>query len=361
MPPGRDDLSPAAAAELAGYDFELPAEQVAQHPPAERDGARMMVMARGAGEPVHARVVDLPQSLREGDLLVVNTTRVVPARLRGRKASGGAAEALLLGPDDATAGTWRALVRHGGRQRVGVKLRFGVEPDALDAEVVALLGDGEVRLAFASAADPYSVGEPPLPPYIQRDAPDPADVERYQTVFAREPGAVAAPTAGLHLSPSVLTALEARGVERAEVVLHVGAGTFRPVSERDLEAGQLHAERYELPEATARAIERTRTRGGRVFAVGTTTTRVLETCATEGGNVAGGGGETRLFLRPGARFRVVDGLLTNFHLPRSSLVMLVAAFCGANGRERVLAAYAEAVAQGYRFFSYGDAMLIRPD
>jgi len=359
-----EDLPPEVAAELDRYDFALPEARIAQHPPAERDAARLLVVARGGGVLAHAGVRDLPAWLREGDLLVVNTTRVVAARLRGRKASGGAAEALLLGPDDAAAGTWRALLRHGGRQRAGLKLRFGPEPGALDAEVVERLGDGEVRLAFAPGADPHAVGEPPLPPYIRRDAPEREDVARYQTVFAREPGAVAAPTAGLHLSPSLLAAIEARGVERAEVVLHVGAGTFRPVGARELRAGELHAERYRLPEATAQAIARTRARGGRVVAVGTTSTRVLETCAREGGEVAGGEGETHLFLRPGAPFRVVDALLTNFHLPRSSLLMLVAAFCEAaapGGRERVLAAYAEAIERGYRFFSYGDAMLLVPE
>jgi len=353
----------ATAAELERYAFELPEAQIAQHPPAERDAARMLVLARRGGVLAHAGVRDLPAWLREGDLLVVNTTRVVPARLRGRKASGGGVEALLLGHDETSSGAWRALLRHGGSRRAGLKLRFGPEPHALDAEVTEVLPDGEVRLVFAPGADPYAVGEPPLPPYIRRDRPEARDVERYQTVFAREPGAVAAPTAGLHLSPALLTALEARGVERAELVLHVGVGTFRPIGARELRTGELHAERYRLPEATAAAIARTRAHGGRVVAVGTTSTRVLESCARADGTVAAGEGQTRLFLRPGAPFRAVDALLTNFHLPRSSLLMLVAAFCEAaagGGRERVLAAYGEAVARGYRFFSYGDAMLVWP-
>jgi S-adenosylmethionine:tRNA ribosyltransferase-isomerase len=353
----------AAERGLDAWDFALPPERIAQHPPAERDAARMLVLPRRDGAPRHAGVRDLPGELREGDLLVVNATRVLSARLRGRKASGGAAETLLLDAEDRAAGLYRALVKSSGRQRVGLKLRFGAEPDALDAEIVALLPDGEVRLRFPPGSDPYARGEPPLPPYIRRDAPERDDVERYQTVFARAPGAVAAPTAGLHLSPALLGAIEARGVERAEVVLHVGAGTFRAPTARDVAEGRLHAERYELSEAVAEAVDRTRARGGRVVAVGTTSTRVLETCAAPGGagRVVPGRGETRLFLRPGSRFAVVDGLLTNFHLPRSSLLMLVAAFLGPGGRERLLAAYAEALGAGYRFFSYGDAMWIPPE
>jgi S-adenosylmethionine:tRNA ribosyltransferase-isomerase len=272
-------------------------------------------------------------------------------------ASGGAAEVLLLEPEPGASGVYRALVRCGGRLRAGLKLRLGAEPAALDAEIVALAEDGEVRLALPAGSDPYALGEPPLPPYIRRGVAEPADAERYQTVFAREPGAVAAPTAGLHLTPALLAALERRGVERAELVLHVGAGTFRPLGPRELREGRLHAERYALPPATAAAVDRTRARGGRVVAVGTTVARVLETCAREDGGVTPGEGRTRLFLRPGARFRVVDAMLTNFHLPRSSLLLLVAAFCG---REAILAAYGRAVREGYRFFSYGDAMLVLP-
>lgn len=354
----RDARAPdeqAAAETLAHYDFRLPPGQIAQHPPAERDGGRLLVLARRGPVLAHAAVRDLPGWLRAGDLLVVNATRVLPARLRGRKASGGAAEALLLGPSP---GGYRALVRCRGRLRAGQKLHFVRGDVGLDAEIRALGESGEVELAFADDADPYALGEMPLPPYIARPAAEPDDAERYQTVFAHAPGAVAAPTAGLHLSPPLLDALAARGVERAEIVLHVGAGTFRPLGARALRAGRLHAERFALPEAAAAAIARTRARGGRVVAVGTTVTRVLESRADGAGGVRAGAGETDLFLRPGSRFAVVDALLTNFHLPRSSLLMLVAAFCG---RERILAAYATAVARGYRFFSYGDAMLILPD
>jgi S-adenosylmethionine:tRNA ribosyltransferase-isomerase len=279
----------------------------------------------------------------------------VPARLRGEKASGGRAEALVLGPLPGRPGAWRALLRCRGRLRPGTKLRFGAGDRAFDAELAEVRADGEVVLALAPEVSPYRAGETPLPPYIRRAAPEDADAERYQTVFARVAGAVAAPTAGLHLGRGLLERLQRAGVERAELVLHVGPGTFRPLGPAELAAGRLHAEPFELPEATAEAVERTRARGGRVVAVGTTSARVLESCATGGGCVRSARGETDLFLRPGRPFAVVDALLTNFHLPRSSLLVLVAAFAG---RERVLAAYADAVRLGYRFYSYGDAMLI---
>ncbi|RIK98751.1 MAG: tRNA preQ1(34) S-adenosylmethionine ribosyltransferase-isomerase QueA [Proteobacteria bacterium] len=340
---------------LEDFDYPLPPEAIAQAPAPEREGARLLVLDRATGARSDSTIAALPRWLRAGDLVVVNATRVLPARLRGEKSSGGRAEALVLGPAGEP-GHWRALLRCRGRQRVGLALRFGTGAHAFDAVVVALHGDGEVVLAVDPAVSPYCVGEAPLPPYIRRSAADPADAERYQTVFARAPGAVAAPTAGLHFGEKLLAALTAAEIERAEVVLHVGAGTFRPLGEVELAAGRLHAEAYELPEATARAVARTRARGGRVVAVGTTTTRVLEACATEDGQVRAGAGETDLFLRPGSRFAVVDALVTNFHLPRSSLLLLVAAFAG---REAVLAAYADALRLGYRFYSYGDAMLIR--
>jgi S-adenosylmethionine:tRNA ribosyltransferase-isomerase len=339
----------------AELDYALPPERIAQEPLPERDAARMLVLDRASGARHHATIRELPDWLEAGDLLVVNATRVEPARLRGRKASGGAAEALLLGAADGPR-CWRALVRARGRLRAGQKLHFVRSDRALEAEIVAVDAGGVVTLAFGPGPEPHALGEMPLPPYIRRPAPDPRDHERYQTVFAREPGSVAAPTAGLHLTPRLLGALEARGVERAEVVLHVGAGTFRPLRPEDLARGTLHAERYALPEATAASVARTRARGGRVVAVGTTTTRVLETCAQGGGLVRAGAGETRLFLKPGDDFRVVDALLTNFHLPRSSLLLLVAAFAG---REATLDAYRDAIARGYRFYSYGDAMLVR--
>jgi S-adenosylmethionine:tRNA ribosyltransferase-isomerase len=340
---------------LDDFDYALPPASIAQAPAAEREAARLLVLDRKSGARTHAGVADLPRFLQARDLLVVNATRVLPARLRGEKQSGGRAEALVLGATG-TPGQWRALLRARGRQRVGQRLHFGAGELGFDAEIAAIGDDGEVVLAVAPDVSPYRAGEAPLPPYIHRDAARPADLARYQTVFARVPGAVAAPTAGLHLGEALLGALDEAGIERAEVVLHVGPGTFRPLRDADLAAGRLHAERYELPDATAAAIDRTRARGGRVVAVGTTTTRVLETRATAQRGVRAGCGETDLFVRPGCAFQVVDALLTNFHLPRSSLLLLVAAFAG---RERVLDAYAEAVERGYRFYSYGDAMLIQ--
>jgi S-adenosylmethionine:tRNA ribosyltransferase-isomerase len=345
-----------AELELAAYDYPLPPERIAQRPAPERDAARLLVVERRGPGLEHAHVRDLLRWLQPGDLLVVNATRVLPARLRGAKPTGGAVEALILGPEAGAAGRFRALVRTSGRLRPGLKLDFKKGPEALPAEVVSVADDGVAVLAFPPHASPYRLGEAPLPPYIRRAQPWPQDLERYQTVFARVPGSVAAPTAGLHLSSALLAALEARGVERTEVVLHVGPGTFRPLRPSDLSRGRLHSEAFVLSEACAEAVERTRQRGGRVVAVGTTSARVLETCAVGSGRVEVRRGVTELLLKPGSRFRVVDALLTNFHLPRSSLLLLVAAFAG---RERVLHAYAEALRAGYRFYSYGDAMLLR--
>ena len=339
---------------LDAFDYALPPERIAQHPSADRDAARLLVLERASGALHHTTVRELPRWLAAGDLLVRNATRVVPARLRGHKETGGAVEALLLGPAG-EAGRRRALVRLRGRLRPGLKLRFSRGSRAQDAEITAVHPGGEVELAFAPGPDPYELGEMPLPPYIRRETPEESDAERYQTVFARVPGSVAAPTAGLHLSERLLDELGRAGVGAAEVVLHVGPGTFRPVGEAQLRAGRLHAEPFTLPAETVEAVAATRRAGRRVVAVGTTSTRVLEACADDTGALRAGRGETELFLRPGSRFRVVDALLTNFHLPRSSLLLLVAAFAG---RERVLDAYAEAVRCGYRFYSYGDAMLI---
>lgn len=341
--------------DLADFDYALPGELVAQQPLAEREASRMLVLERESRRITHEGVRALPRWLRAGDLLVVNTTRVVPAKLRGRKETGGAAEALLLGeaPDDP--GRFLALVGCRGRLRVGGRFVFSRGSESVQATIRGLHADGVVSLEFDTQASPYAVGETPLPPYIRRNTPDPDDASRYQAVFAREPGSVAAPTASLHLSEALLDAVAAAGIERAEVVLHVGAGTFRPVSEASMASGRLHPERFVLPTETADAIARTRERGGRVVAVGTTVTRVLEACATRDRRVTPARGETDIFLRPGHSFHVVDALLTNFHLPRSSLLLLAAAFVG---REPLLAAYAEAVTQRYRFFSYGDCMLV---
>ncbi len=339
---------------LDDYDFALPAAAIAQQPLAVRDAARLLTLERTSGARAHRWLRELPELLRAGDLLVLNATRVLPARLRGAKASGGRAEALLLGAA-AEPSRFEALVKARGRLQPGQKLRFARGERHEEAEIATLLGDGRVTLQFAPGADPYALGEMPLPPYITRADADPQDSERYQTVFARAPGSVAAPTAGLHFTPRLLDAIRARGVAIAELILHVGIGTFRPLRAEDLAAGTLHAERFELSEPTARAVADTRARGGRVCAVGTTSARVLESCADGAGGVTARAGETRLLLAPGSAFRVVDALLTNFHLPRSSLLLLVAAFAG---REPVLAAYREAITLGYRFYSYGDAMWI---
>ena len=342
--------------DLDDFAFELPPESIAQTPPEERDGGRLLVLDRDTGNMDHDKVLSLASRLRPGDLVVRNATRVLPARLRGSKASGGQVEALILGPSAEGDDHYQALVRCGsGRLRAGLDLRFQRDGCEREAHIVAVSETGIATLRFASGASPYDAGETPLPPYIHRDAPDNADQDRYQTTFARVPGSIAAPTAGLHLSERVLAELQARDIESAEVVLHVGVGTFRPLSPLDLAAGVLHPERFELPQETADAIAATRDRGGRVVAVGTTTCRVLESCAIGERRVEVVTGDTELFLLPGVNFRVVDALLTNFHLPRSSLLLLVAAFAG---RKTILDAYQEAVGQGYRFYSYGDAMLI---
>lgn len=354
------------AVDLDDYAFDLPPERIAQAPLPERHDARLLRVDRHTGAlraPERACTVrDLPDLLAPGDLLVVNATRVLPAKLRGRKRTGGAAEALLLGAEPGVGpGRYRALLKLNGRLREGIDLEFGPPGGGVAGRIESVHGGGEVTLAFSPDRSPYEVGEAPLPPYIKRSAEQAAgaqgelDRDRYQTVFAREPGAVAAPTAGLHLTSHVLERLTQRGVERAEVILHVGLGTFRPLSAADLERDHLHQESFELPETTALAIARTRARGGRVIAVGTTTTRVLEACADEAGGVAPRSGRTDLFLRPGRPPRVIDGLLTNFHLPGSSLLLLVASLIG---RAPMLDAYRFAIEDGYRFYSYGDAMLI---
>ncbi|MFP6628367.1 MAG: tRNA preQ1(34) S-adenosylmethionine ribosyltransferase-isomerase QueA [Myxococcota bacterium] len=338
---------------LEDHDFELPRERIAQHPLPERDASRLLCLSRRTGSVRHDTIRGLPGLLRAGDLIVVNATRVLPARLHGERESGGAAEALLLASEPGDTSRFRALLKISGRLRPGLKFRFGAD---VEAEIAELVGEGEVILMFPPGVDPYSVGHPPLPPYIERSGAGSAkDRDRYQTVFARVPGAVAAPTAGLHLTDALLEQIAAAGVRRAEVVLHVGPGTFRPLREPDLASGQLHAERFELPRATAEAVTATRERGGRVVAVGTTTTRVLESQACGNGRVTAGAGETRLFLKPGDPFRVIDALLTNFHLPRSSLILLVAAFASS---QHVLSAYQQAIAADYRFYSYGDAMFV---
>jgi S-adenosylmethionine:tRNA ribosyltransferase-isomerase len=333
---------------LGAYDYELPSELIAERPPRDRDGGRLLTLLGESTE--HRTIRDLPMLLAPGDLLVLNDTRVLPARIEARRATGGKVEVLFLGTD---AGEVTALVRPARKMRVGEVL---AGPGGSSIEIVADRGEG--IFAVRSSPEPDALmaahGRVPLPPYIGR-GDDPEDRERYQTVFARRPGAVAAPTAGLHLTDPLLDALRARGVSIATITLHVGLGTFLPLRPSDLARGTLHEERMAIPDATAQAVRATRERGGRIVACGTTVTRALETRATPEGGVAAGESSTTLFLREGSEFRVVDLLLTNFHLPQSSLLMLVAAFAG---RERVLRAYEDAVRARYRFYSYGDAMLV---
>jgi S-adenosylmethionine:tRNA ribosyltransferase-isomerase len=342
---------------LSDFDYPLPDELIAQEPVTPRDASRLLVLGAEGGAPVHRAFADLPALLRPGDLLVFNDTRVIPARLVGTKATGGKVELLLCEPLSGGLGRrWRAMGQASKPIRAGSVLRF----DGLEAAVEASEGEGFYvvvldREGEALEAALSRAGRIPLPPYIRR-APSEADRERYQTVWARAPGSAAAPTAGLHFTDRLLEALAARGVERAAVTLHVGPGTFLPVRGDSIEAHRMHAEGYEVGEGASRAVAACRARGGRVVAVGTTSVRTLES-AWDGERVAPGAGRTTLFVRPGHRFRAVDALVTNFHLPRSTLLMLVCAF---GGTERVLAAYRAAVAERYRFFSYGDAMLVFP-
>lgn len=331
------------------FDYELPAASIAQEA-APRGESRLLALDRQVPER-HARVGDLPRLLRPGDLLVLNDTRVIPARLFGRSAGGGRMEILLV--ERRTEREWDALVKPGRRARPGAVIELD---EGLAAEVTDKREDGRHLLRFTEPVEPHldRLGHIPLPPYIHR--PDtPEDRERYQTVFAREPGAVAAPTAGLHFTQRLLEEIEAAGVEIARVTLHVGIGTFKPVAAERIEEHRMESERYEIGAEAAAAIGRARSAGRRIVAVGTTVVRTLEGAAAAGdGEVRAGRDATRLFITPGFHFQVVDALLTNFHLPRSTLLMLVSAFAG---REPVLAAYAEAVREGYRFYSYGDAML----
>jgi len=331
------------------FDYELPPERIAQRP-APRGASRLLVLDR-EGPERHRHVRDLPEILRPGDLLVINDTRVIPARLFGRRAGGGQIEILLTGK--AGDRDWDALVKPGRRARPGTVFTLD---EGLTAEVIEKEETGRHRLRFSEPIEPHleRLGHMPLPPYIQRED-EAEDRERYQTVWAKNPGAIAAPTAGLHFTRELLDQLTAAGIEIAEVTLHVGLGTFKPVTAERVEDHRMETERWQVGETTAAAIRRTRERGGRVVAIGTTVVRTLESAALAGkGQVQAGSGATELFITPGFQFRVVDVLLTNFHLPKSTLLMLVSAFAG---REQVLAAYEEAIREGYRFYSYGDAML----
>ena len=343
-------MTPSLA--LSDFDFALPPELIAQQPMAERSASRLLDGRAAIAVDRHFR--DLPELLRAGDLLVVNDTAVIKARLLGFKASGGAVEALVERIE--SDGVVLAQLRASKSPREGTTVRFA---DAFDAEVLGRAGDDGSLFRLRFPEDPYRLlerhGHVPLPPYIAR-ADDGDDVARYQTVFAARPGAVAAPTAALHFDAALLAALADRGIERAAVTLHVGAGTFLPVRGDSIEGHVMHSERFEVGSDATRAIAAARARGGRIVAVGTTSLRALEAAALRGGDaLLPASGETDLFITPGFRFRVVDLLLTNFHLPKSTLLMLVSAFAG---HAHMRALYAHAIAARYRFFSYGDAMLL---
>jgi S-adenosylmethionine:tRNA ribosyltransferase-isomerase len=348
-----------AEALASAYDFTLPQELIAQTPAAERDGSRLMVLAHGTIE--HRVFRDLPALVRPDDCLVLNRTRVIAARLRGVRDSGGAVELLLLHPAesmryDPNATRWIALARPAKRLRAGAVVHFG---EHAQARVVAEGDEGTRELEFF-LTEPFETfleraGRLPLPPYIHNES-DEAQ-ERYQTVFAREPGSVAAPTASLHFTRDVLERVRAAGTTIAEITLDVGIGTFRPMKTARLDEHVMHAERYTIAPDAVNAIARAKERGGRVIAAGTTVVRALEGNASVHGRLAAEEGATDIFIKPGFRFAVVDVMITNFHLPQSTLLVLVSAFAG---RERILDAYREAVKEQYRFFSFGDAMWVEP-
>lgn len=336
---------------LTDFDYEYPESLIASAAAEPRDSARMMVLDRGAGKIEHAIFRDLPRYLKPGDCIVVNRTKVMPCRLFGKKSTGGKADLLLV--RELAPNIWTALA---SGFKAGQKLEF---PGGMTATVEGLGEEGEYRLAFDTQdLRPYLAehGLPPLPPYIaKKRVPSRADAARYQTVYARDDGSIAAPTAGMHFTPDLMNKLKESGIKFSFITLHVGRGTFRPITSEDASAHKMLAERYEVEPAEAAIITEARARGGRVVSVGTTTTRTLETLAARPEGFGPGGGESALYITPGHRFRGIDALITNFHLPRSTPLLLASAFAG---RERLLGAYREAVSLGYRLYSFGDATLV---
>ncbi len=332
------------------FDYDLPPGQIAQHPLPDRDASRLLVLERASGAIRHLHFRDILELIPPSDLLVLNTSRVIPARLHGKREGGQDAEFLVV--RELADGTWLALAHPGGKLKPGRRVTFG---DDSAVEIVEVLGGGLRRIRFVGALDAKATlakyGEVPLPPYIRRP-PTRADQERYQTVYATHDGSVAAPTAGLHFTNELLAQIHERRILVTALDLHVGPGTFKPVETENLEEHAMHPEVYEVSQGAASGITHNR---GKVWAVGTTVTRALESAADSHGQVRAGAGETSLFIRPPYDFKVVNHLITNFHLPRSTLLMLVCAF---GGYERVMGAYREAVKEGYRFYSYGDAMLL---
>jgi len=335
---------------LSDFDYDLPGDQIAQHPLPDRSASRLLVLDRATANVRHLHFRDLPSLIPPGDVLVINTSRVIPARLRGKREGGQDAEFLLV--REAPDGTWLALAHPGGKLKPGRRVTLGADSVV---EIVEVLGGGLRRIRFVGSLDARATlaryGEVPLPPYIRR-APDRDDRDRYQTVFATHDGSVAAPTAGLHFTTELLARLHEQRTFVTAIDLHVGPGTFKPVETDALDQHTMHPEAYEIAPGAASGINHNR---GKIWAVGTTVARALESAANAAGEVGGGAGETSLFIRPPYEFKVVNHLITNFHLPRSTLLMLVCAF---GGYERVMDAYREAVREGYRFYSYGDAMLI---
>lgn len=338
---------------LSDFDYDLPSSQIAQHPLPDRSASRLLVLERASGTITHRQFRDLAALIPSRDVIVINTSRVIRARLRGKREAGGAAEILLV--REQSDGTWLAMGHPGGKLKPGRRVTLG---DDSAVEIVEVMGGGLRRVRFTGALDARATlakyGTVPLPPYIRR-APDTADNERYQTVYAAHDGSVAAPTAGLHFTPELLADLHARQVRVASLDLHVGPGTFKPVETEDIDQHPMHAEAYEVTPGAAEWINHAIQKQRGVWAVGTTVARALESAVDASGLVRAGAGETSLFIRPPYDFRVVRHLITNFHLPRSTLLMLVCAF---GGYEPVMAAYRTAVQEGYRFYSYGDAMLI---
>ena len=334
------------------FDFQLPEELIAQTPLERRDASRLMTLDRATGQTGHHHFYDLPNFLRPGDCLVMNDSRVLPARLIGHRPTGGACEVLLL--TDRGEGRWECLVRPGRKLRPGAQVSFG--DGQLTATVVEELEDGKRLVQFHYQGIFLEIleqlGKMPLPPYIKAEL---RDNERYQTVYSRVMGSAAAPTAGLHFTPELLQQIREMGVQECWVTLHVGLGTFRPVKAEDIQDHEMHSEFCMIPRETAEIVNETKRRGGRVICVGTTSCRTVESFAAEDGTLSERSGWTNIFIYPGYRFKVLDGLITNFHLPQSTLIMLVSALAG---REHVLAAYEEAVRERYRFFSFGDAMFI---
>ena len=347
-------MTPRVGTRTADYEYTLPPGRIAQHPSAQRDASRLLIVDRGNGSITHARFRDLVDLVPRGDVVVINTSRVIRARLLGTRSGGGKAEVFLLARHDD--GSWDALVKPGARVKNGARIRLAPNADVIVNGRASAGGAWRVTFDAAGSDDELleSYGHVPLPPYVRR--PDaPADAERYQTIYAREPGSVAAPTAGLHFTHDMFDALRTKGVRTASVVLHVGAGTFKPVEHEDPARHVMHSESFHIGAEAANALNDARTGGHHVWAVGTTTLRVLESALGDDGRYAARDAETALFIKPPYAVRGADRLVTNFHLPRSTLLMLVAAFAG---YELTMRAYEAAVTNGYRFYSYGDAMCV---